>query len=324
MAAVSGNLNPYAQPGRAGVEPPSSNDANAPPAPPIPEPDYSMSESEEEADNSVRLASSTPSTNGNVNTIKRNDQKKKEETIVAETSGNSNTSGSSTGSGSMAHSFSVDEIQKIRTQLKSSKSFPNAFQNPDGSIAEGEGDNSSSGVSSDQEMMMNSSAEVKPKAASVNVQPSKVNVQQPNKVTAQQSKLNHQQNKSVAMQTKVNTQLNKTTVRINEEPKKVTIVSTEDARSDEDSPSPPFMGFQRNNSLTRKQAAIIAANRARALAQAQGHAVSLTQLPPPIEADSDDEVDAGSMPSYIGEFILSQSISDAHKVYFLASRSATP
>lgn len=264
VAAVSGNLNPYAQPGRAGVEPASNGDSNVP-APPIPEPDYSMSESEEEADNSVRLATSVTkqnNVNGNVNTIKRIDQKAKEEPL-AETSGNSNTSGSSTGSGSMAHSFSVDEIQKIRTQLKSSKSFPNAFQE---NVQEGEGDNSSSGVSSDQEMMMNTAADSKP-----------------------------------AKPTMVNKQQNKMTLKV-EEPKKVTIISTEDARSDEDSPSPPFMGFQRNNSLTRKQAAIIAANRARALAQAQGHAVSLTQLPPPIEADSDDEVDAGSMPSYIGKF----------------------
>lgn len=278
VAAVAGNLNPYAQPGRAGVEPPST-DANIPPAPPIPEPDYSMSESEEEADNSVRLATSVLSGNGNVNTIKRNDQKAKDDTIVAETSGNSNTSGSSTGSSSMPHSFSVDEIQKIRTQLKSSKSFPNAFQ--DGSLPEGEGDNSSSGVSSDQEIMMNNPVESKTKP---------VNNQQPIKAP-----MNHQ-----PMKAQVNHQ-QKVTLKT-EEPKKVTVISTEDARSDEDSPSPPFMGFTRNNSLTRKQAAMIAANRARALAQAQGHAVSLTQLPPPIEADSDDEVDAGSMPSYIGEF----------------------
>lgn len=54
---------------------------------------------------------------------------------------------------------------------------------------------------------------------------------------------------------------------------------------------------------------MIAANRARALAQAQGHAVSLTQLPPPIEADSDDEVDTGSMPSYIGE--LTHSVDES-------------
>lgn len=227
-----------------------------------------MSESEEEADNSVRLATgvSNINVNGNVNTIKRIDQKAKEEP-VAETSGNSNTSGSSTGSGSMAHSFSVDEIQKIRTQLKSSKSFPNAFQE---GVQEGEGDNSSSGVSSDQEMMMNTSVETKTKP------------------------------------TMVNKQQSKTTLKV-EEPKKVTIISTEDARSGDDSPSPPFMGFQRNNSLTRKQAAMIAANRARALAQAQGHAVSLTQLPPPIEADSDDEVDAGSMPSYIGKSNIEKS-----------------
>lgn len=267
---MSGNLNPYAQPGRAGVEP---NDPNQPPAPPIPEPDYSMSESEEEADNSVRLATSAPTVNGNVNTIKRNDQKAKDDAVVAETSGNSNTSGSSTGSSSMPHSFSVDEIQKIRTQLKSSKSFPNAFQNQEGSLHEGEGDNSSSGVSSDQEITMKTTAETKPKPTQVSHQP------------------------------------NKATLKV-DEPKKVTIISTEDARSGEDSPSPPFMGFQRNNSLTRKQAAMIAANRARALAQAQGHAVSLTQLPPPIEADSDDEVDAGSMPSYIGEFFAHASTAE--------------
>lgn len=65
--------------------------------------------------------------------------------------------------------------------------------------------------------------------------------------------------------------------------------SNEPLIEDEDdlSPSPPFQGFQRHNSLTRKQAAVIAANRAKA----QRHAVcSLAQLPPPIEADS-DEVD---------------------------------
>ncbi|CRK95072.1 CLUMA_CG008550, isoform A [Clunio marinus] len=197
VAAVSGNLNPYAQPGRAGVDPTNNNqDPNQIPAPPIPEPDYSMSESEEEADNSVRLASSMPTS---------------------------------------------------------------------------EGDNSSSGVSSDQEVMMNNSGESKASKAS----PLIIN------------NTNHNKNQQNKMILKV------------EETKKVTIISTEDARSDEDSPSPPLGGFQRNNSLTRKQAAMIAANRARALAQAQGHAVSLTQLPPPIEADSDDEVDASSMPSYI-------------------------
>lgn len=66
----------------------------------------------------------------------------------------------------MHHSFSVDEIQKIRTQLKSSKSYPNDFllkndenlmQNaghPDEDGSNDDGDNSSSGVSSDQELII--------------------------------------------------------------------------------------------------------------------------------------------------------------------------
>lgn len=269
-------MNPYAQPGRAGVEPAIQTTDASLPAPPIPDPDYSMSESEEEGDNSVKLATSTtqvassatsatpsnvpkvPNLNAMIHkpveNVTRVEFKAREE-IVAETSGNSNTSGSSTGSGAMSASFSVDEIQRMRTKLKPSKSFPNTLQN--GNIQETEGDNSSSGVSSDQEIVMSAATEVKLKPTL------KTQVKQPEKVV----------------------------------PKK--IVSTEDARSGEDSPSPPFMGFQRNNSLTRKQAAIIAANRARSLAQAQS-AVSLTQLPPPIEADSDDEVD-GKVGSCIGK-----------------------
>ncbi|CAG9562947.1 unnamed protein product [Danaus chrysippus] len=100
---------------------------NSTPAPPIPEPDYSMSESDEET-NKTKI----------------------EATTVTENSANSNTSGSSSGSSSMQHSFSVDEIQKIRTRLKSSKSCGDEL----GAGAERErddGDNSSSGVSSDQE-----------------------------------------------------------------------------------------------------------------------------------------------------------------------------
>ncbi|XP_037870899.1 SH3 and multiple ankyrin repeat domains protein 3 isoform X8 [Bombyx mori] len=94
---------------------------NSTPAPPIPEPDYSMSESDEED------AARPPP--------------------AAETSANSNTSGSSSGSSSMQHSFSVDEIQKIRTRLKSSKSCGDEL----GGAERDDGDNSSSGVSSDQE-----------------------------------------------------------------------------------------------------------------------------------------------------------------------------
>ncbi|XP_068628040.1 SH3 and multiple ankyrin repeat domains protein 3 [Battus philenor] len=92
---------------------------NSTPAPPIPEPDYSMSESDDEPDKPAEP--------------------------VAETSANSNASGSSSGSSSMQHSFSVDEIQKIRTRLKSSKSCGDELAERD------DGDNSSSGVSSDQE-----------------------------------------------------------------------------------------------------------------------------------------------------------------------------
>ncbi|XP_045763324.1 SH3 and multiple ankyrin repeat domains protein 3 isoform X5 [Maniola jurtina] len=98
---------------------------NSTPAPPIPEPDYSMSESDDDA---------AP-------------KPKSEPAPVAETSANSNTSGSSTGSSSMQHSFSVDEIQKIRTRLKSSKSCGDEL----GGVERDDGDNSSSGVSSDQE-----------------------------------------------------------------------------------------------------------------------------------------------------------------------------
>lgn len=249
-----------------------------------------MSESEEEGDNSVKLATNamtvTPAPapmnvpkvpNGinamnnkpveNVTNGVRFELKAKEE-IVAETSGNSNTSGSSTGSGAVSHSFSVDEIQRMRTKLKPSKTFPNASQ--ENHAQETEGDNSSSGVSSDQEIVMNNNP---PPQQEIKLKPTLTNnkAKQPEKVIQLQRK----------------------------------IVSTEDARSDEDSPSPPLMGFQRNNSLTRKQAAIIAANRARSLAQAQS-AVSLTQLPPPIEADSDDEVDNAPAPC-IGKYF---------KIYF--------
>ncbi|KAH9635712.1 hypothetical protein HF086_011102 [Spodoptera exigua] len=97
---------------------------NSTPAPPIPEPDYSMSESDDEVDS----------------------KPKGEPAAVAETSANSNASGSSSGSSSMQHSFSVDEIQKIRTRLKSSKSCGDEL-----GAERDDGDNSSSGVSSDQE-----------------------------------------------------------------------------------------------------------------------------------------------------------------------------
>lgn len=73
----------------------------------------------------------------------------------------------------------------------------------------------------------------------------------------------------------------------------------EHTRSDEEyyddaelSPSPPSKPFQRHNSLTRKQAATIAMNRATVTTARP--AVSLVQLPPPIEGDNEHEGGGGS------------------------------
>uniref|UniRef100_A0A1B6MGP7 SH3 and multiple ankyrin repeat domains protein 3 n=1 Tax=Graphocephala atropunctata TaxID=36148 RepID=A0A1B6MGP7_9HEMI len=108
--------NPYAQPIRNRKQQTLS-------APPIPDPDYSLSENESDTEPA-----------GEKTVIR-----------VSQTEGSG---GSSTSSGSLPHSFSVDEIQKVRTQLKSSKSYPNDFLMQGGE----DGDNSSSGVSSDQEI----------------------------------------------------------------------------------------------------------------------------------------------------------------------------
>ncbi|XP_067626978.1 protein shank isoform X2 [Eurosta solidaginis] len=147
-------------------------------APPIPEPDYSFSESDGEDENSILVARNT----------KLNEKIAHIE--VPETSGNSQASGSSSGSATISHSLSVDEIQRVRSNLKQSKSSPNGFlkndnrekssndaatsgpknksadsatedQNNNNSANpanvvnnanEEEGDNSSSGVSNDQEV----------------------------------------------------------------------------------------------------------------------------------------------------------------------------
>ncbi|XP_020279553.1 SH3 and multiple ankyrin repeat domains protein 2-like isoform X7 [Pseudomyrmex gracilis] len=129
-----------------------TNGTSAPPsaAPPIPEPDYSLSESENDE------GEDETDEDGESEIAKELEKAAAREKIEAtkETSGNSNTSGSSSsGSGSLPHSFSVEEIQKVRTQLKSSKSHPNDFGllQTQQSLAE-DGDNSSSGVSSDQDV----------------------------------------------------------------------------------------------------------------------------------------------------------------------------
>ncbi|XP_049317259.1 uncharacterized protein LOC105228183 isoform X6 [Bactrocera dorsalis] len=156
----------------------NNNNIGAGHAPPIPEPDYSFSESDDEDENSILVA--------------RNTKLNEKITLVdiVDTSGNSQASGSSTGSTSISHSLSVDEIQRVRSNLKQSKSSPNGFlksENPQRPVAVSEagapgqnqsaeitaedqknnnknndqpvnevigeeGDNSSSGVSSDQEV----------------------------------------------------------------------------------------------------------------------------------------------------------------------------
>ncbi|XP_039278871.1 SH3 and multiple ankyrin repeat domains protein 3 [Nilaparvata lugens] len=116
-AIPAANPNPYAQPMRK---------SSVVAAPPIPDPDYSLSEGESDGESRM------------------------EKTVVRVSEGSGNSTSSS---GSLPHSFSVDEIQKVRTQLKSSKSYPNDFIPEDG-------DNSSSGVSSDQEVTNHTQHEV--------------------------------------------------------------------------------------------------------------------------------------------------------------------
>ncbi|XP_055534309.1 SH3 and multiple ankyrin repeat domains protein 1 isoform X2 [Wyeomyia smithii] len=286
---IGGGSNPYAQPGRPAMQQlaqpqtqQQQQQYKSPPhsAPPLPDPDYSLSESDTEEDNSVRLVRKkvNGTTADNAATGKgTNGSAVVNPGMAAETSGNSNTSGSSSGSSSIPHSFSVEEIQKIRTKLKSSKSYPNDFlrqqnnQSADqaaGLNNEDNGDNSSSGVSSDQEVTVtcNEIPAPNPKPTASALDPKKVG--------------------SLLEQKKMAVMITAT----------VPLVRSDE--DDDESPSPPATGFQRHNSLTRKQAATIAAQRAKANQQniQQRHAVTLATLPPPIEADS-DEADSSALPA---------------------------
>ena len=88
-------------------------------APPIPEPDYSLSESENDEEEDL-------TDEGDESEIAKELEKaaaREKLESTKETSGNSNASGgsgssSSSGSGSLPHSFSVEEIQNVRKQLK--------------------------------------------------------------------------------------------------------------------------------------------------------------------------------------------------------------
>ncbi|XP_029680563.1 SH3 and multiple ankyrin repeat domains protein 1 isoform X1 [Formica exsecta] len=131
-----------------------ANGTTVPPnsAPPIPEPDYSLSESENDDDEGEDDETDEDGESEIAKELEKAAAREKLE-ATRETSGNSNTSGSSSsGSGSLPHSFSVEEIQKVRTQLKSSKSHPNDFLLQTQQSLVEDGDNSSSGVSSDQDV----------------------------------------------------------------------------------------------------------------------------------------------------------------------------
>ncbi|XP_039955775.1 uncharacterized protein LOC120771707 isoform X1 [Bactrocera tryoni] len=120
----------------------NNNNIGAGHAPPIPEPDYSFSESDDEDENSILVA--------------RNTKLNEKITLVdiADTSGNSQASGSSTGSTSISHSLSVDEIQRVRSNLKQSKSSPNGFlksENPQRPVAGAPGQNQSAGITAEDQ-----------------------------------------------------------------------------------------------------------------------------------------------------------------------------
>lgn len=182
-------------------------------------------------------------------------------------------SGSSTGSSSIPHSFSVDEIQKMRVKLKVSKSYPeNQLLRPDNAE---EVDNSSSGVSSDQEIMITNNA------ASQLSNSDKTVSSYANSTALQQ----HRHNPTSAQQpSSIDLNPGNQLKTLKKIPPPVDCSACNALDIDEDdSPSPPPKNFQRHNSLTRKQAANIAMNRA----MQTRPAVSLLKLPPPIEDETD-------------------------------------
>ncbi|XP_058058009.1 SH3 and multiple ankyrin repeat domains protein 1 [Anopheles bellator] len=316
--------NPYAQPGRPGgpqqiAQPQALYKSGPNSAPPLPEPDYSLSESDPDEDSSVRLVRTLTKTSASELKPVPNPG------MAAETSGNSNTSGSSTGSSSMPHSFSVDEIQKIRTKLKSSKSYPNDFlrqqngqpqhgpgggdQPAEGAGPSEEGDNSSSGVSSDQEVTVTSNdpahvvqqeqQSVKALAKSLGAIAGSANLKKAPVAPGVVGPIGGAgELKRVTLQQGVGVKGSET--KAGESSPERRSEPEEGDDDGNDSPSPPATGFQRHNSLTRKQAATLAANRAKANQQnlQQRHAVTLATLPPPIEADS-DEADSWSHPQQL-------------------------
>lgn len=222
----------------------------------------------------------------------------------------------------MTHSFSVDEIQKMRVKLKTSTSFPNnemRQQQTTSSVGpqhnhlplpmhhlqlhHEEGDNSSSGVSSDQEMNtqihaptpMKPQSQYQPPYSSTHIihshpKSSQLDLNKSTPLTTT-NKPNTTPPTSLGFGTlrKKNHHHHIRTIDMDREAAAMATSDHEeddrDPAIDHDSPSPPSKGFQRHNSLTRKQAASIAMNRAM---QTRSSAVSLVKLPPPIESDHDE------------------------------------
>lgn len=139
-----------------------------------------------------------------------------------------------------------------------------------------EGDNSSSGVSSDQEVTMISTATTTSANSSMtDLRISRNNGGLPTML----------QKGIISSGTGTLLGHKKHTI-----PKTVVVINPDEPIIDDEdrSPSPPPMGFQRHNSMTRKQAATIAMSRG-SLLYSHRPPVSLVQLPPPLENDSENE-----------------------------------
>lgn len=276
-------------------------------------------------------------------------------------------SGSSSGSGgSIPHSFSVDEIQKMRVKLRSSKSYPNELLCQESEQLDEKGemggerkatdktqpamlpkamhtngklmvnhdecDNSSSGVSSDQEITSTTKSIMKPTTNSVTIASKEsaamklastaTSIGTNNYIQHNSHIINNNNNNSKSNgmlhgakvqqhgilktsaaisnalaatnplpNVKIIETINKKSINLpplSSVTKKISDAIADDATNANDDfddlPSPPAKAFQRHNSLTRKQAATIAMNRALYTKSA----VSLVQLPPPIEVDADE------------------------------------
>lgn len=206
----------------------------------------------------------------------------------------------------------------MRVKLKSSKSFPNELLNQVDmeksddkqqskiltkdtlSANHDECDNSSSGVSSDQEVTASNVKTIAKTPSNSNMIISTNPIE--NKHGILKSSVTNKNiitnatttttiTPSTATSVKIVESINKKSINLpplSNVTKKISAAISEQTRNANDDfddiDDLPAKGFQRQVSLTRKQAATIAMNRAIYTRSA----VSLAQLPPPIEGDSDD------------------------------------